>query len=694
MESPTKIVSGSAKSAPEKLRLEKFADQEITCLRVIGGIDESFEGKKHAAGIKTPVVVLEMSGVDRVTSFGIREWSNFISVVNKSARETYLIGCSPKVVNQINMVSSFVGSGLVFSFYASYFCDNCEKSNLVLINVDRDYESIKKHQAPAHHCATCGGEQSLEEDPAAYFSYVAQQKQFVLDQKIASFLVSRLDYAVSDLARRIHAEKTVGDSATFLKLSGNIDSSLPSRKLAEGMEGSVILDLGSVGGIDPPGAAEFRKFLALLNLSCQRVFMIGCPPILLERATQPEDLGKNTQILSFSMPYNCPACSVTTAREIDVEEHYGVLKVGMPPTVTCGECKGTTRCTASGTLLSYLPNLAKPEVDAGLRKFIKSARKAKPKKKAANDEPNATSATVHPALLVGSAALVAVVLGYGYFQQRQTEESLKQTVAQLGATAQRSRPAWITSDTPSSGYCTDLSNRTVCVGVSSFSADKNAARGEARDTALESLAHAVGLKVEGEVFSKSVRRPYVEARQRAMMNLEASILEGDQSAADAARAHIRSVRRVSADLLRQTGGPGVPTQIADWYWEEYEAKAGGSEYLVFVRFDVSVDAMRALSAQYSTPLQAGGADFLPDFPESAWLSQARGRGLVLAGTSKRWSAAGVQPGDAITGIEGRSLSNPMEMAETIEKLPKSANLQVHSPNGTLRQVGFASAEMQ
>src|SRR5436190_1951319 len=98
-----------ADTAPgTKVQIEKFSDGPISCLRFRGTIDESFDGKKLATTIKAKKLILDLASVTKISSFGVREWLSFIGTVDKSVPQIYLINCTPKVVNQINMVANFV----------------------------------------------------------------------------------------------------------------------------------------------------------------------------------------------------------------------------------------------------------------------------------------------------------------------------------------------------------------------------------------------------------------------------------------------------------------------------------------------------------------------------------------------------------------------------------------------------------
>jgi anti-anti-sigma regulatory factor len=606
-------VQRSDTSPGMKVQIEKFSDGPISCLRFRGTIDETFDGKKLAATVKAKKLILDLGAVTKISSFGVREWLSFISTVEKATPQIYLINCTPKAINQINMVANFVGRGYVFSFFAPYRCDECDRDSLVLLNVDRDGEALKKLKAPDRPCPACGAAMYLDEDPVSFFAHAAQQPPFELDGQVTTFLISKLNYAVSELARRIQCEKFLEGRNTYVKLVGNLDSSFPAEKLAEGLEGTIVVDCGGIGGIDPAGAAEFRKFLGSITPSVEKAYLIGCQPAFLLRCARPEDLSEKVSVLSFALPYTCQSCATTASQMVDVQQHFEVLKLSMPPQNRCESCGGATICTAGGDILAHLPHLPRPDASQDVVKFIKHAQKRKPEKRRVAQAGGGGQVFRWNTLLPLAVVVLLAVAGGVYL-----------AVGALGGPGQRGtteqkRPAWISSATPTSGYCTDLSNRTVCVGVSSYQRTKESAREEAQANALEALANTIGLRIENPVFRDQIRPIYADTRKLALAELELNQDDQKSDAFDRALNVARRARKQVAEALQKSGGDAVPNQIADWYWEEYKALSGpGTEFLVFVRYDVAEAQANALVQRYSMHDTAHGAKILTAFPSIGW----------------------------------------------------------------------------
>ncbi len=659
-----------------KLKIDKFADGAVTCLKLIGTIDEQFDGKKLAGSLKAGTLVLDLGEIAKITSFGIREWVDFINGAGQKAESIYLIECAPKVMDQLNMVQNFAGKGRVFSFYAPYRCDYCDADRRMLLQVDRDYEAIKTMKPPERPCSNCGNPEYFDEDPTSFFSQLAQQAKFELDPGVASFLASKLNYAVSDAARRLRVDKHIDARNVYLKIMGDLDGSFPREKLAEGMEGNLVLDLSQVGKIDPAGAAEWRGFLAMITPTCERIFFVGCPPVFLERLTQASDLGAKAQVLSFAMPYSCAKCATTASQLVDVEQHFDVLKFATPPEMKCVDCGGPTTCAASENLLSHLPSLPKPAIEPALRKFIKEAQERKPEKpamattvaEAAAAGRSSSTFTLIVAVLAAALLAGGVVLGITWYNQKKRDEqtaALQRSRDAVGAIkTQAPRPEWIKSDTRAAASCDDAGGGLLCVGVSSYTDTPEEAQAEATDAALEELVNQLGLKIDDPTFGQAVRTLYGNARQVALSTFESAKSDSDGTRYDRARKTVRDGRAAVAAALRKSGGAAVPAQPAAEHVEEYTAAGGqGSKFLSFVQYKVSADQTKTLRARYATPSEALGAKALTVFPGLAWRYSGISEGAILSAVGEgAIKNVGLSAGCVVLKVQDRVVSDAATFA--------------------------------
>ncbi|HTE55045.1 MAG TPA: hypothetical protein VK698_29535 [Kofleriaceae bacterium] len=671
------------------LAIDKFIEGSITCLRFQGTIDEAFDGKRLAASIKCSTLILDMGAVKKISSFGIREWTDFIKAVERQVQQLIAIECTPKVVDQINMVSQFLGTkGQVFSFYAPYRCDYCDIDRRVLFQIDRDQAAIRGLRPPEQLCETCSRPEYFDEEPGAFFSYVATQQPFELSPEIVEFLSSKLRYALAGGDRRLHVDKQIEGRSTYLKFVGNLDGSLPSTKIAEGLEGVIVVDLSGVGTVDLAGAAEWRNFITMTKSTAERVYLVGVPPVMLQRLTRPGDLGDH--LVSFTMPYSCAKCATTGSQLIEVAEHYDILKFATPPEMKCTQCKSSTVCVAPEALLSRLRALPNVEIDSPLRKFIKEMRERKPerpqplKKATAAGSRLGMFATIMVIAVVAAGSLVVI----NWYQQRETLSQLERVTSEAKPSAPVApRPAWITSDTPLSSYCTAYADKLACVGVSSYLVSRDAARLEAINGALEEMANTIGLKIPVKGFEEVVRPLFGSVRADALRALDTARSAPASDGYKRALEVVRTARQAAAEALPLTGGSAAPVQQADWYWEEYKrSDATGTEFLVFVRFDLNAEGLRSLMDEYSVPVEVAGTKVVTMFPGLVWRTPDVKQGVVALEVGGRLKSLGLENRDLVTAVNGQPVRNSRDFAARLEKDDRSLVLTVRGKDGKAREL--------
>jgi hypothetical protein len=336
---------------------------------------------------------------------------------------------------------------------------------------------------------------------------------------------------------------------------------------------------------------------------------------------------------------------------IDVAGHHGLLRIAMAPQEKCPDCRGVAVCSPSDSTRALMPSLPMPEVTPALRKFIKKA--TKPKKDKRKAEAGSSVMAVRSALIVAPVALLAVG-GMGalvFHQQQQSQEIVSEAVNTLNE-ATKKRPSWITSDTPFSSYCTDLTNRISCVGVSSYLPSKEAAKIEAANAALEALAHSITLRIENQSFRQQVLPVFRDIRQIALGDLDDARTNPGSAEFERVVGVVRDAHRDVAAALRKTGGAAVPAQISDWYWEEYEVVGGeGTEFRAFVGYDLAPGAINALVSAYSQEHELAGMTVMTTFPSIAWRFPDAAVGATVIKVERGpFERLGIQPGDVFLAV--------------------------------------------
>ena len=606
----------------QKLTVEKFADGGIACLKFSGTIDESFDGKKLGGTAKCDTLVLDLGGVKKISSFGIREWVDFVGTAQGQARQMVLVECAPKVVDQLNMVANFTGNGRLYSFYAPFRCDYCDSEHRVLLDVAKDLETIKSMKLAERPCPSCKASMYFDEDGATYFSYVIGQEKFELEPEVASFLASKFDYSVGDLGKKLKIDKVVDGKLTYLRVAGDLERGFPKDKLAEGLEGVVILDVTSVGRIEPAGAAEWRGFIQVATPLSQELYLTGVQVAFLEKLCARDDLGAKAQVLSLSLPYSCKSCGTTSPQLIDVAVHHNVLKFATGPELRCPTCGNAMACVGSEAAMTIVAGLPKPTASEDVTKAIGMLREralvnAQAKKPptsriapiAALPAPEAPPRRTHPAIPIFFTLFAATVAVCGFiaFKQFKAHEGSMTPYGEIVGRAVEPRPAWATD---TSG-CTETGGALSCLGVSALAANQEDADDEATDAATDQVVATLASKIDDKAWRAAVVPIYAETRGAKL-----AILERDP-ASSSARREVREARRAVGKLFRATTSSSVPIATSGRYWEAYE-KNEGRHFIAWVQISVSAKDLARLVELYTRPTTVDGATLVTVFPAIGW----------------------------------------------------------------------------
>lgn len=668
-----------------KLNVERFADGPITCLKFGGTIDESFEGKKLGGSLHCDTLVLDLGGVKKISSFGIREWVDFVGAAAKGAKAIVLIECAPKVVDQLNMVANFAGGGRVFSFYAPFRCDYCDSEHRVLLQVDRDHEIIKSMKLAERPCPSCKEGMYFDDDGSTFFSFMVQQEKFALEPEVANFLASKLDYAVAEGARKLRVDKVIEGRTTFVRLAGDLDRAFPREKLAEGLEGTVILDVSAVGKIEPAGAAEWRSFIQMVTPGTDQLYLFGVQPAFLDKLCSPQDLGKKAQVLSFALPYACATCNTSTAHALDVATHHEVLKFATAPELKCTTCKSPMTCTATETSMAVLATLPKPTPTPELVKSLGILREraiaiTKVKKVAAagtQAEGSAAaggSALGKVALVLGLAVLVlaGIVIYKVVLGPSKGEPGLFGT----GTVVERTppvKPDWVIPNKLGLG-ASEAANgdkgALVAVGVSSMASSQQDAEDEAMEGAIDALAAELARRENDKTWFTVVPPIYESARAAKL-----AALARDPSSTQA-RKDVREARQVTAYRLKTDGY--MPT-VSGRYRETLDTSEG-RRFVAFVKVEMYKDTIDKLVAHYNKQVTALGGTFVPMFPLVGWRYPIDHGAIVYALGAGPFKDLGLAERYIIQTIDGRDPAG----IESFQKIASESYAKLTERGGTWR----------
>ena len=659
-----------------RLRYERVGEGEVVCLRLEGTIDEQFDGAALLSEVGAGPLLLNLGGIGKISSFGIREWVDFMAQAGRRASAIYLIECSPKVIDQLNMVANFAGAARVVSFFAPYRCDYCDDERRRLLQVELDRAMIHAARMPDRICESCGNAEYFDEDPLTFFSHLQQQPPLSLPPAVEAFLAARSEFAAAAAHRKIKLEKLIEGRSTFVRISGDLDAEFPCDKLAEGLEGEVIFDLGGLGKIDPAGAIQWRRLLAAINPTVEKIRLIGCPPAFLERLGAPNDLGQKIEVLSFLLPCNCAECRRASARMIEVAEHFATLRFATPPELSCSDCGKPLECAASELLLSHVAGLPEPRLDEEARAQIArfqaelSGRHA-PSAPSASLPALAPSPPVRPdsapsgrpfilAAAFSALAVTVAITTFALVATRLWRDPPTPVGDSRPTASPPAAPAWIATPFAREG------NRQLFVGEGESVGDEAKALERADEAALDALAARLADEGTPEFVTK-VAPLFRPTRERLLGELARARAVGDAGEIERVRGPVDEARRRVAVALRSPSAGMVPETRSDLYWQR-SSSPRGIHVRAFSRWAISDGQWRRLCERYFTVEEVAGARAMNWFPSLGWRFDAVEGAVVIEvpGTSPL-AAAGVQAGDVVRSALDRTVRDAPSWKRLVEE---------------------------
>jgi anti-anti-sigma regulatory factor len=152
-----------------KLRIKAYYHERSTYIKISGIIDEDNHLSALLNQYLSGDLVIDCSEVERINSYGARDWLTWVASVAEPGQLTVLVGCSLAVISQLNIFHNFAGRGVIKSFYAPYFCLECTAEKRILLAPGDVSAAL---EPPLRRCDEC--EQVLEFDdmPEVYFSFL------------------------------------------------------------------------------------------------------------------------------------------------------------------------------------------------------------------------------------------------------------------------------------------------------------------------------------------------------------------------------------------------------------------------------------------------------------------------------------------------------------------------------------------
>lgn len=154
------------------LKVTHQAKDGISLLSIKGEVIETAQFPDDIAGIGLqPTIRVDLSGVDRFNSIGVKKWIFFMQAIrqNQPQAKVTLSACSVVVVEQINLYgAAFTAGGEVVSLFVPFRCEACAHQSPVRMLA----EDVKRsgYKVANQACERCGGVAVFDDFPAEYFA--------------------------------------------------------------------------------------------------------------------------------------------------------------------------------------------------------------------------------------------------------------------------------------------------------------------------------------------------------------------------------------------------------------------------------------------------------------------------------------------------------------------------------------------
>ncbi len=139
-------------------------------IALVGRIDENADLNALAQEIPGEGATIDLSGLTRINSIGVREWMDFVTSL--TPRPLRLERCAPVFVDQLNAIANFRGHAEVRSVLASFECMSCGTQSSVDVVIRRAFPTGDTRHFIGPACEQCGRPMELDDDPQHFFQFV------------------------------------------------------------------------------------------------------------------------------------------------------------------------------------------------------------------------------------------------------------------------------------------------------------------------------------------------------------------------------------------------------------------------------------------------------------------------------------------------------------------------------------------
>jgi eukaryotic-like serine/threonine-protein kinase len=309
----------------------------VTHLRLSGIVDETFSPEAISKDLAGEVLI-DLGRVERISSYGVRQWISFSKALPKGATGLYLVNAPPMFVDQLALVEGFAGVAKVLSILAPYTCPKCNEDRLRLVDLRADEASLSKGEAPPHNCPVCASPLQFADMPEEYFAYARHNAVGEVSAAVDRYLKSLT--GPTEQQGSSHLKLVEGD-VTYIRLAGDLRADLNVRRLAGGLQGVVIYDLGHVTQVIPAAVPKVGLLLQTAA-SGAKVYLWRAPPSVL-LTLSPGGLPSGVGVASVLVNCECLNCGHLRPQRVDAQAYLAQLRVGEALETPCPVCGGAAR---------------------------------------------------------------------------------------------------------------------------------------------------------------------------------------------------------------------------------------------------------------------------------------------------------------------------------------------------------------
>ena len=283
--------------------------------KLSGQLRESFD-YSHLLEESAQVLVLDLAGINRMTSFGIRQWLVLMPQLKERNQRVVFHRVSVTVANQMVTIPAMIEGMEVLSMMVPFHCTTCAHQFDHVVRGDEFIPLTIK-------CVRWSSNTANFDEDDTYLSLIEDGKP--LDEGVKSFLeeLEGLDERTSVQA----VEKRITAERTEINLQGDVPSSTRWDRLLAGVEGELWVQFAPATMIDQ---GTWERFLSVLDQSQEEVELAiwGFP---LEGVGGLEALRQSSEVYrSVLFASACPECARVEHREWKLNEEEA--------TAICRQC--------------------------------------------------------------------------------------------------------------------------------------------------------------------------------------------------------------------------------------------------------------------------------------------------------------------------------------------------------------------